>query len=112
FGEVQIRLFGIVGEGPDNVGFAISVPFFGSRYARPSRLRFRPPRTIGYAYRYRNLPLEGISFETGYDLDQVNLGLNADFIRNHLPMLNGWRDGSNLKSDTSSAVGEKPTPRY
>ena len=90
FGEVQVALFAVASDGPDNVGFAISIPFFGSRYARPSWVRLRPARSIGYSYRYKNIPLAGLWYETGHDLDRFSQNLNPDFILNHLVDLSGW----------------------
>lgn len=109
FGETQILLFAVAGEGSSNVGFAISIPFLGSRYARPGIVRFRPARSIGYSYRYKNLPLSGLWYETGHDLDRFAQNLNPDFIRNHLGEVKGWPEFSLAPAQASpgpSAVSD------
>ena len=81
FGEVEIGFFALKTGRGRNGGFNFSIPIFPPRYLPTGRIRISPAQAFPWEYHYKGLPLGGIQYNTGNDLDAFMKRLNPDYIK-------------------------------
>jgi len=84
FGEVNIGFFILKTTGGTNGGFNFTIPLFPSKYFYPSIFRISPSSYFKWEYKYRGLPVYGIRYSTGNEIDTFIDMFNPDYIKNRL----------------------------
>lgn len=92
FGEFEIGFYGILSRNRagSNAGARVTIPLPFRKHMRPSRVRIRSAERFQWAYRYRNLPLEGMLYQTGNGLENFWGQLSPAFLKNRLSELKDW----------------------
>lgn len=80
FGEVQIGFFAMKSNDDYDAGFNFRIPIPPSKYNTFKWIRLRPSESFGWEYRAKGFPQNGVTVNTGHNINQVLLENNPDFI--------------------------------
>jgi hypothetical protein len=84
FGEVQIGFMALATKDDFDGGFRFVVPLPPRKYTKIRFFRVRPASSFGWEYRAKGFPQNGVTYNTGYNLTDMLLNYNPDFIKKRL----------------------------
>jgi hypothetical protein len=84
FGEVQIGFMALATKDDFDGGFRFVVPLPPRKYTKIKFFRVRPASSFGWEYRAKGFPQNGVTYNTGYNLTDMLLNYNPDFIKKRL----------------------------
>jgi hypothetical protein len=84
FGEVQIGFMALATKDDFDGGFRFVVPLPPRKYTRLRFFRIRPADNFAWEYRAKGFPQNGVTYNTGYNLTDMLVDYNPDFIKKRL----------------------------
>ena len=84
FGEVKIGFFAFTTKDEYDGGFRFTIPIPPRKYTRLTWLRLRPSDSFNWEYRAKGFPQNGVTYNTGYNLNDELMDYNPDFIKKQL----------------------------
>jgi hypothetical protein len=84
FGQVQIGFFALATKDDYDGGFRFSIPLPPGKYSKLRIFRVRPSENFSWAYRAKGFPQNGVQYQTGYNLTDMLLDYNPDFVKKRL----------------------------
>lgn len=84
FGQVKIGFFAFATQDDYDGGFRFTVPLPPRKYTKLRFFRVRPSKTFGWEYRAKGFPQNGVKYQTGYNLTDMLLDYNPDFVKKRL----------------------------
>lgn len=84
FGQVKIGFFAFATKDEYDGGFRFSIPIPPQKYSRLRIFRIRPTEAFRWEYRAKGFPQNGVKYQTGYNLTDMLLDYNPDFIKKRL----------------------------
>jgi hypothetical protein len=84
FGEVQIGFMALATKDDFDGGFRFVIPLPPRKYTRIRFFRIRPADNFSWEYRAKGFPQNGVTYNTGYNLTDMLLDYNPDFIKKRL----------------------------
>lgn len=84
FGQVKIGFFAFATKDDYDGGFRFSIPIPPRKYTKLRFFRIRPSEAFAWEYRAKGFPQNGVKYQTGYDLTDLLLDYNPDFVKKRL----------------------------
>jgi len=84
FGEVEIGFFAFATKDDYDGGFRFSIPIPPRKYTKLNWFRVRPSEVFSWRYRAKGFPQNGVTYNTGYNLTEVLMDYNPDFVKKRL----------------------------
>ena len=84
FGQVKIGFFAFATKDDYDGGFRFSIPIPPRKYTRLRIFRIRPSKSFAWEYRAKGFPQNGVKYQTGYNLTDMLLDYNPDFVKKRL----------------------------
>lgn len=84
FGQVKIGFFALATKDDYDGGFRFVIPIPPRKYTKLRFFRIRPSETFAWGYRAKGFPQNGVQYQTGYNLTDMLLDYNPDFVKKRL----------------------------
>lgn len=84
FGQVKIGFFAMATKDDYDGGFRFSIPLPPGKYTKLRIFRIRPSETFSWEYRAKGFPQNGVQYQTGYNLTDMLMDYNPDFVKKRL----------------------------
>jgi hypothetical protein len=84
FGEVKIGFMALATKEDFDGGFRFVIPLPPRKYTRIKYFRIRPADNFAWEYRAKGFPQNGVTYNTGYNLTDMLLDYNPNFIKKRL----------------------------
>lgn len=84
FGQVKIGFFAFATKDDYDGGFRFSIPIPPRKYTKLRIFRVRPSKAFAWEYRAKGFPQNGVKYQTGYNLTDILLEYNPEFVKKRL----------------------------
>jgi len=84
FGQVKIGFFAAATKDDYDGGFRFTIPLPPRKYTKMRIFRVRPADAFAWEYRAKGFPQNGVQYQTGYNLTDMLMDYNPDFVKKRL----------------------------